>query len=192
MAHERTAEEILDQVPGRIDYLIAAVSTSGTIHGVSRSLRATHPELKVIAVDAVGSVLFGGRPGRRRVPGIGASRVPELLNRDEIDDVIRVGDEDAIRGCHDLLSAEAIFAGGSSGSVVAALRRLVPRLDTGSRIVTLFPDRGERYIDLIYGKAPESPADRTAVAGDTWLLSSMKGPVPVGGQAQRPLPSTER
>lgn len=151
LAHECTAREIVEAVPGRIDYFVAAVSTAGTIHGVSRALRKVHPELRVVAVDAVGSVLFGGSPGRRLIPGIGASRVPELLHTNEIDEVIAVGDADAVRGCRTLLSTEAILAGGSSGSVVAALQRLIPRLPSGARVLTLFPDRGERYLDIVYG-----------------------------------------
>ena len=149
-AHARTGQEIVAQVPGRIDYLVSAVSTAGTIHGVARALRPAHRRLRVIAVDAVGSVIFGGRPGRRRLPGIGANRVPDLLRTDEIDDVIMVDDDAAVRGCHRLLAEEGILAGGSSGSIVAALERLVPRLDPRDRVLTLLPDRGERYLDLIY------------------------------------------
>jgi cysteine synthase len=155
-AHQRTGEEIAEQVPGRIDYLLAAVSTTGTILGVSRALRKTHPDLRVIAVDAAGSVIFGGAPAHRRIPGIGASRVPELLRADEIDDVIHVDDDDAIAGCHRLLAYEGILAGGSSGSIVAALDRLVPRLTPDARVVTLLPDRGERYLDLVYGGPAQS------------------------------------
>jgi cysteine synthase A len=153
-AHEATGQEILDQAGAPVDWLVAGVSTAGTIHGVARRLRRDLPGLRVAAVDAVGSVIFGGPPRRRRLPGIGASRVPELLRTDEIDEVIRVDDDAAIQGCHDLFAAEGILAGGSSGSIVAALRILLPRLPSDARVVTLLPDRGERYLDLIYGDEP--------------------------------------
>jgi N-(2-amino-2-carboxyethyl)-L-glutamate synthase len=155
-AHERTGAEIQAQV-GNVDFLVAAVSTSGTIHGVTRTLRRTQPGLKVIAVDARGSVIFGGAPGRRCIPGIGASRVPELLSPEEIDEVIYVSDEQAVSGCHALLAEEGILAGGSSGSVVAALRLLLPtlpRMARPVRLLTVLPDRADRYVELIYAAEP--------------------------------------
>ncbi|WP_308366756.1 MULTISPECIES: 2,3-diaminopropionate biosynthesis protein SbnA [unclassified Microbulbifer] len=142
--------ELIGQLPEAPDYLVAGVSTSGTILGISRRLRERFPGLQVIGVDALGSVLFGRSEGRRRLPGIGASRVPELLVREEIDDVIYVSDLESCQGCLDLLDSEGIFAGGSSGSVVAAIRKLIPRVPRGSRILTLLPDRGDRYLDLVY------------------------------------------
>lgn len=143
-------DELIGQLPEAPDYLVAGVSTSGTILGISRRLRERFPGLRVIGVDALGSVLFGRSEGRRRLPGIGASRVPELLVREEIDDVVYVGDLESCQGCLDLLASEGIFAGGSSGSVVAAIRKLIPRVSRGSRILTLLPDRGDRYLDLVY------------------------------------------
>jgi cysteine synthase A len=142
--------ELVEQLPGAPDYLVAGVSTSGTILGIARRLRERFPGLRVIAVDAIGSVLFGRTEGRRRLPGIGASRVPELLVREEIDDVIYVSDLESCQGCLDLLAREGIFAGGSSGSVIAAIRKLAPRVPPGSNILTLLPDRGDRYLDLVY------------------------------------------
>ncbi|MFX5797474.1 pyridoxal-phosphate dependent enzyme, partial [Acinetobacter baumannii] len=84
------------------------------------------PELKVIAVDIVGSVLFGGTSGPREIPGIGASTVPPLLSPDEIDDVIYVDDYESALGCRELLEHEGIFAGGSSGSSISAIKKLIP------------------------------------------------------------------
>ncbi|WP_159885897.1 2,3-diaminopropionate biosynthesis protein SbnA [Paenibacillus puerhi] len=151
--YEGTGREITESLD-YADILIAGVSTSGSIMGTSRRMREKFPELQVVAVDAVGSILFGGTPGKRELPGIGASRVPELLNRAEIDQVIHVNDKDSATGCRDLLIAEGIFAGGSSGSIVAAIRRLIPSLAERSqrplRVVTLLPDRGDRYLDLVY------------------------------------------
>lgn len=152
-----TGAEILRDVDGTVDYLVAGLSTGGSITGTARRLREANPAMKVIAVDAVGSVIFGGPAGPRRIPGIGASRRPEILDDSLIDDVIYVTDEQAIASCHQLLSAEGIMAGGSSGSAVSAISRLIPTIDPGSRIVTLFPDRGERYLGLVYGDRPDIP-----------------------------------
>lgn len=143
-------EELLNQLPERPDYLVMGVSTSGTILGIARRLRDAYPELKVIGVDALGSMLFGNKPGKRFLPGIGASRVPELLAKEEIDDVIYASDLESCDSCLDLVKDEGIFAGGSSGSVVAAIKKLIPHIPKGSCIVTLFPDRGDRYMDLVY------------------------------------------
>lgn len=143
-------DEIADSMD-QLDILVAGVSTSGSIMGTSRRLREKFPNLQVVGVDAVGSIIFEGAPeGKRRLPGIGASRVPELLNKSEIDRVIHIGDYESAMACRELVRTEGIFAGGSSGSVVAAIRRLIPELDRPTRIVTLLPDRGERYMDLVY------------------------------------------
>ncbi|TJZ54657.1 2,3-diaminopropionate biosynthesis protein SbnA [Streptomyces piniterrae] len=145
-----TGAELVEQLVRPPSYLFAPVSTTGSILGCSRRLRERFPALRVIAVDAVGSVIFGGPPARREIPGIGSSRVPELLRPDEIDHVVRVDDVEAAECCRDLLAAEGIFAGGSSGAVVAAIRRTRSRLASPSRVLAIFPDRGDRYLDLVY------------------------------------------
>ena len=144
--------EIAAELDGPIDCLVVAVSTTGTILGLARRLREQSPRMRVVAVDAVGSVIFGGPPAPREIPGIGSSRVPELLSRAEIDEVIYVNDLEAAEGCRALVSYEGIFAGGSSGAVVAGIRKLLERR-RGGRILTLLPDRGERYLDLVYDDA---------------------------------------
>lgn len=151
--YETAGQEILHDVPGPIDHLVAAVSTTGSIQGLARRLREEHPRLRVTAVDATGSVIFGGPPRRRRLPGFGASRVPELLNPAEIDEVVHVDDVDSVLGCRRLVETEGILAGGSAGAVIAALERLVPRWGAGERVVTVLPDRGERYLDTVYDDA---------------------------------------
>ncbi|MDF2958843.1 MAG: 2,3-diaminopropionate biosynthesis protein SbnA [Paenibacillus sp.] len=151
--YEGTGTEITEALE-HADLFVAGVSTSGSIMGTSRRMREKFPDLRVIAVDAVGSILFGGAAGKRELPGIGASRVPEILNRAEIDSFIHVSDRESAEGCRDLLLQEGIFAGGSSGSVIAAIRKLLPSLeatlDKPLRLVTLLPDRGDRYLDLVY------------------------------------------
>ena len=148
--HDTAGEEILTAVDGPIDYLVAAVSTTGSIQGIARRLRQENPHLRVVAVDAVGSVIFGAEPGPRQLPGFGASRVPEILNPDEIDEVLYIPDAESVAGCRRLLATEKIFGGGSCGAVVAGLEHLISRLREPARIATLLPDRGERYLDLVY------------------------------------------
>lgn len=143
-------EEILRTLDRPVDYLVAGVSTSGTLHGIARRLHETWPNLKVVAVDAVGSVLFGTQPAPRDLPGIGASRVPELLKREEIGQVVHVDDYESAIACRELVKHEGIFAGGSSGSVIAAIQRLSLHLPHATRILTILPDRGERYLDTVY------------------------------------------
>lgn len=148
--HDTAGEEILRAVDGPVDYLVAAVSTTGSIQGIARRMRQQHPELKVVAVDAVGSVIFGAPPAPRQIPGFGASRVPEIHDPAAIDDVLHVADAESAAGCRRLLATEKIFAGGSSGAVIAGIEHLISRLPGPARIVTMLPDRGERYLDLVY------------------------------------------
>jgi cysteine synthase A len=145
-----TGAELSEQLVHPPGYLFAAVSTTGSILGCARRLRERFPALQVIAVDAVGSVIFGTAAGPRELPGIGSSRVPELCRPEEIDDVVHVDDVDAALGCRELLIAEGIFAGGSTGAIVAAITRTLPALPRPCRIVAIFPDRGDRYLDLVY------------------------------------------
>lgn len=147
-----TGTEIAESMDKPIDYLVLTVSTTGTILGVSRRLREEFPAMRVIAVDAVGSVISGAPPGPRFIPGIGASRVPELYSAIEIDEFIHVTDLESVEGCRELLRHESIFAGGSSGSVIAALGKLLHKLPKQARVVTLLPDRGERYLDSVYSQ----------------------------------------
>ncbi|RXZ02170.1 2,3-diaminopropionate biosynthesis protein SbnA [Fictibacillus sp. S7] len=148
-----TGFEIAEQLDEKVDLLVMPVSTTGSIMGTSRRLKEKYPDLKVIAVDAVGSVIFNAPSGPREIPGFGASRVPEILNINEIDEVIYVNDKESVEGCRELLLREGMFAGGSSGSAVAAIKQLLPTLDSYTNIVTLFPDRGDRYIDTIYDES---------------------------------------
>jgi N-(2-amino-2-carboxyethyl)-L-glutamate synthase len=145
-----TAQEILDDLDAPVDHLVLAVSTTGTVMGVGRRLREAFPRLGVVAVDACGSAIFGDEPASRELPGLGSSIVPDLLDPDVVDDVVHVPDDEATQGCLDLVETEGIFAGGSSGAVVAALEKLLPDLSPESRVVTIFADRGERYLDTVY------------------------------------------
>jgi 2,3-diaminopropionate biosynthesis protein SbnA len=148
-----TAAEILADLDRRIDCLVVPVSTTGTILGLARRLRLAFPSLHVVAVDAVGSVIFGGPAGPRQIPGLGAGRRPELLDSAEIDEVVSVSDREAVDGCRALAISEGILAGGSSGAVVAAIERLRPRFPAEWQVLTVLPDRGDRYLDQVYDDA---------------------------------------
>ena len=145
-----TAAEILADLDRPIDCLVVPVSTTGTILGLARRLRGAFPALHVVAVDAAGSVIFGGPAGPRHVPGLGAGRRPEVLDPAQIDEVVWVSDRDAVAGCRSLALSEGILAGGSSGAVVAAIERLRPGWPAGWQVVTVLPDRGDRYLDQVY------------------------------------------
>jgi len=149
--YEGIGSEIVEALAEEpVDVLVAAVSTTATLLGAARRLRDAWPGVRIVAVDAAGSVIFGAKPRKRDLPGIGSSRRPELLVEEEVDDVIYVDDHDSAVGCRELLLGEGILAGGSSGAVIAAVQRLAPQLPRGARVVAILPDRGERYMDLVY------------------------------------------
>ena len=145
-----TTGEILADLEAPLDCLVVPVSTTGTILGLARGLRGAFPRLHVVAVDAAGSVIFGGPPGARHVPGLGAGRRSELLAPGDVDEVVYVSDRDAVAGCRALAASEGLLAGGSSGAVVTAIGRLRPRLPAGWQVLTVLPDRGDRYLDQVY------------------------------------------
>ncbi|MFJ6938961.1 2,3-diaminopropionate biosynthesis protein SbnA [Streptomyces sp. NPDC101132] len=151
LAHETTMREIAEALDGRVDQLILAAGTSGTLGGCAEYIRRTGMTTTVNAVDAVGSVLFDSPVAcTRLIPGHGASVRPPLLRRGDADRVVHVTDLDCVVGCRRLVRREAILAGGSSGGVVAALERLAPAIEPGSNVVLVLPDGGDRYLDTIY------------------------------------------
>jgi cysteine synthase len=150
-AHRRTTgPELWEDLDGKIDVLVAGVGTGGTITGVGEYLKQRNPELYVAAVEPAGSpVLSGGRPGPHRIQGIGAGFVPKVLNREIIDEVLAVGDDDAVQAARLLAAREGVLAGISAGAAVAAAVQLAARPEFArSRIVAILPDSGERYISL--------------------------------------------
>jgi cysteine synthase A len=150
-AHEQTMREISSELDGRVDYLFCATSTTGTLRGCATYARQHHMPTKVVAVDAVGSVLFGALPaGPRLIPGHGASVRPALFDPTAADEVVHVTDLECVVGCRRLTLREAILAGGSSGAVIAALDRLSGSVPEGAICVLIFPDGGDRYLDTIY------------------------------------------
>ncbi|HEV2863288.1 MAG TPA: 2,3-diaminopropionate biosynthesis protein SbnA [Pyrinomonadaceae bacterium] len=149
-AHERTMSEIVSELGGSVDYLFCATSTCGTLRGCAEYIRAHGLPTKLIGVDAVGSIIFGGPPFKRLIPGHGAARLPELYRPDLASRSIHVTDLDCVVGCRLLLRKEAIMAGGSSGAVLMALALTKDDIPPGSTVAMILPDRGERYLDTLY------------------------------------------
>ncbi len=148
-AHESTtALEIWDDCDGNIDAIVTGVGTGGTITGVARVLKKKNPNFKAIAIEPTGSpVIGGGAPGPHRIQGIGAGFVPDNLDRDILDEVITVSDEEAMAMARRLAREEGIFVGISAGANVVGAIRVGNRPEfRGKRIVTTLCDTGERYL----------------------------------------------
>lgn len=149
-AHHRTMDEIALALGRPVDYLFCATSTCGTLRGCAEYVRARNHKTRIIAVDAVGSVIFGGSPRRRLIPGHGAAIRPRLYQPDLADECIHVTDLECVIGCRRLVRREAILAGGSSGAALMAVEKMKRRILKDAVCVVILPDRGERYLDTIY------------------------------------------
>lgn len=149
-AHYETMREITTALDARVDYLFCTTSTCGTLRGCSEYVRNHNLGTRIVAVDAVGSVIFGGVPKKRFIPGHGAARRPELYRADLANECVLVSDLDCVVGCRKLLRRESILAGGSSGAALMGVERLRSEIQAGATCVVILPDRGERYLDTIY------------------------------------------
>jgi 2,3-diaminopropionate biosynthesis protein SbnA len=150
-SHYRTTmHEIASALDGRVDYLFVGTSTCGTIRGCAEYARDHGLATRIVAVDALGSLIFESAPATRRLPGLGAGIHPPLLERSLIDEVVHVTDLDSIVFCRRLVAHEAILAGGSSGGVLAGIDKIRRQIPAGARCVALLPDRGERYLETVF------------------------------------------
>jgi cysteine synthase len=149
--HRRTtAEEIWRDLDGEVDAFVAGVGTGGTITGVGQVLKERRPDVKVIGVEPSASpVLSGGAAGPHKIQGIGAGFVPEVLDRDVIDEIVGVSDEDALDTARLSAQREGLLIGISAGAAIRAALDLAAREEmAGKRIVAIVPDSGERYMSL--------------------------------------------
>jgi len=147
--HRRTtAEEIWGDMDGRVDALVAGVGTGGTVTGAGERLKELNPDLIVVAVEPASSpVLSGGRPGPHKIQGIGAGFVPPVLDRDVLDELVAVEDEDAIETARRCARTEGVLCGISCGAALWAAIGLGSRPEMrGRRIAVVMPDSGERYV----------------------------------------------
>ena len=139
-----------------LDYVFIGVSTAGTIAGMSRRLKEHYPNVRIIAVDTKGSVIFGDSPGKRHIPGVGSSIVPPLLSHAAIDDVVLIPEQETVAACRELLSTHGLFAGGSSGTAFAAVKRYAAKMAKKTRhptVLFLCADRGTPYLDTVFDPA---------------------------------------
>jgi cysteine synthase A len=143
-----TGPEVWDALDGRVDVLVAGVGTGGTITGTGEVLKARNPNCRVVAVEPrTSAVLSGGMPGPHKIQGIGAGFVPQVLNRELLDEVIAVDDEDAIETARLLARREGVLAGISCGAAMWAALQIAARPESrGMRIAVVLPDSGERYV----------------------------------------------
>jgi len=143
-----TAEEIWRDTDGKVDIVIVGIGTGGTITGIGETLKQRKAEVKIIAVEPFSSpVLSGGVASAHKIQGIGAGFIPNVLNRDIIDEIIKVKNEDAFHASRDIALSEGVLVGISSGAALFAALEVAKREENkGKLIVVILPDTGERYL----------------------------------------------
>ncbi len=145
--HEQTtAEEIWEQMEGRVDAVVIGVGSAGTFTGVARSFKKKNPAVLTVAVETQGSILQGGAPGPHKVEGIGVSFIPANFDRSVTDRIIMVSDDDAFATVRQLARVEGVLAGSSSGANVFAALEVAKELGPDKRVITVVPDSAERYL----------------------------------------------
>ena len=154
-----TGEEIWADTDGKVDFVVAGVGTGGTISGTAEALKSHNPEIKAIAVEPASSpVLSGGNPGPHKIQGIGAGFVPKNFEREFIDSIVSVADDDAIRSSRILAHKEGLLVGISSGAAFFAALQLAKQPENkGKTIVAILPDTGERYLSTVLYAFDEYP-----------------------------------
>ena len=150
-AHLGTTAPVISRAFPELDYLFVGAGTTGTFIGCAQYFALHSPRTRVIAVDTVGSVTFGTPPAPRVIPGLGTSRRPEIADLHRPDAVVHVREQDAVLCCRRLLDEHGLLAGGSTGSVLAAVETY--GIPLGSTVVAVSPDLGDRYLDTIYDDA---------------------------------------
>lgn len=146
-----TGSEVVARFP-HLDYIFIGAGTTGTLGGVSRRVREAAPNAKIIAVDSVGSVTFGGQPGKRHIPGLGTSTPPAIRVHSSFDEILMVPEARTVELCHEF-ARQGLLLGGSTGTVLAGVRQYARHVAPGACVVAISPDLGERYLDTIYDDA---------------------------------------
>ena len=149
---EQTANEIAREFD-KVDWVFIGTGTTGTLAGISERLRQEFPKIKIVAVEPVGSVTFGGASGKRNIPGIGTSVRPKLADLAKPDRIVALSEEKTIEACLYFVRDYHLLVGGSSGTVLAAVQQLAPEFRRGDTIVAISADLGEKYLDTIYDPA---------------------------------------
>ncbi len=150
MTHiNKTAAEIAREFD-KVDWVFVGAGTTGTLSGVAEGLREKFPQIKVIAVEPEGSVTFGGKPGPRAIPGIGTSVKPKLAKSVKPDEVVTISEMDTVKACLAFAKDYHLLVGGSTGSVLAAMKQKAGAFAAGDTVVAISPDLGEKYLDTIY------------------------------------------
>lgn len=166
-SHTRTTmQEVAAQLGGKLDFVFCATSTCGTVRGCGEYVRKNGLPTRVVAVDALGSLIFSDQKGPRFLPGMGAGLRPPLCDLEFIDDCVHVSDLECIAGCRRLVRREGILAGASSGGLVTAVSKIRDKIPAGSTCVVILPDRGERYLDTVY--SDEWVRDHFGEVPDLW------------------------
>lgn len=149
-AHYRTTAPAIARAFPQLDVLFVGAGTTGTLMGCAHYFREQTRHVQIVAVDSVGSVTFGGAPGRRMIPGLGMNMQPPLLDPSLVDEAVRVEESDTIRTCHRMAKCGFLF-GGSTGTVVSGATSWLTRQDNDDlTAVAIAPDLGERYLDTVY------------------------------------------
>jgi cysteine synthase A len=146
---DQTAAEIIKEFP-KVDWTFVGSGTTGTLGGVAERLHQEFPDVKVVAVEPVGSVTFGGIPGKRNIPGIGTSVKPKLADLAKPDRIVAIPEEKTVEACLSFVRDHHLLVGGSTGSVLAAVQQYDAEFKDGDIIVAISPDLGEKYLDTVY------------------------------------------
>jgi N-(2-amino-2-carboxyethyl)-L-glutamate synthase len=185
LAHYRTTAREIDLNFAHLDFLFIGAGTTGTLTGCAKYFAWHRPEVRIIAVDSVGSVTFGGSPGIRHIPGLGTSRRPELASLDNVSELVYVSEEHAVDMCNQVRDRYGVLVGGSTGSVLAGVAGYATKIDHSATVVAICPDLGDRYSSTVYSqdwlarrgiKCAESADSRPPIASAAALAPKQRPP----------------